>query len=341
MAKKITFADKAKAIEKKYSKRDNDPMSEKQKEHELTMLMHQQEEKRSQMMKNTYEKCYGGMMNKMDYGGLIDKSKQTPYITSKEQKKVDSENQDRAFAGQSNYNNEPASIDPNYGGVNQNPYNQMVDKDLNNPNSVFNKPQNKFDYNSLYNLGNFAGGVYDIYRGLKGPDKVNYDRVNPNLVNYSDSRNMINNELQTGFRGTRDVLKNVNSPGQYLSLITNAAANRDQAISDNTSKSFENEKNTNAQLINQSKYFNAQTQRSEADARQMEKDQASNTLQRGLESVGAASAQIGSDKAYTKSDDQAIKAISSKYPDWEYNKQTGMWKHKSTGEQKATSKFTI
>jgi len=145
----------------------------------------------------------------------------------------------------------------------------MIAEDkLNNPEfwgKGNNQKTNNFNPNSLYNIGNFAGGAYDIYRGLKGGDPVNYERVDPSLVDYQQSRDLTRRDIQTGFRGTRDILKNVNNPGAYLNLISQAAGNRDQTTSDAITRSVEAERNANAGIINQSKYANAATQRAEAD----------------------------------------------------------------------------
>lgn len=190
-----------------------------------------------------------------------------------------------------------------------------------------NQRSNNFNPNNIYNAGNFLGGAYDIYRGAKGGDDVNYERVtpetvNPELVNYETSRNLQRRDIKEGFRNVQQDLRNVNNPAQYLSLLTANAGQRDKTISDAIAKSYENETNTNstikgranefnAQAKNQGKYFNAQTQRAEADARQLEKDQASNTLQAGLASFGEALAGTGRDRQYRISEAESKKFIGS------------------------------
>lgn len=176
------------------------------------------------------------------------------------------------------------------------------------------------NYNNLNAAGNFLGSGYDIYRGLKGPDKVNYDRVNPDLVDYSASRDLVRKDIQTGFANTANNLKGVNSPAQYLNLITQVAANRDQSIADNVTKSKEGEINMNSQIRNQSKYANAQIQKAEADARMQEKDVASNTLSTGLYNAGSAIAQLGNDKKAYVSQSEAKKLIGSSDYSYEYDK---------------------
>lgn len=182
-----------------------------------------------------------------------------------------------------------------------------------------------FDSNRLYNTGNFMAGLYDIYRGSKGGDAVNYERVNPDLVkpelvNYEASRNLQRRDIGEGFRNTQEQLRNINNPAEYRASLIQTAGQRDKLMSDSTAKSFENELNTNATIKgranefnagakNQGKYFNASTQRAEADARQMEKDEASNTLQRGLSQTGEAIAGTGRDRAYRVSQEDAKKYL--------------------------------
>lgn len=171
---------------------------------------------------------------------------------------------------------------------------------------------NNMDYNSLYNVGNFLGAGYDIYRGLKGAAPVNYERINPELVNYSASRDLVRRDLQTGFDSARNAVRGVvNSPAQYLSLVTQLAANRDNQIADTVTRSQEAESNSNAQIRNQAKAANAQTQRLEADARSQERDIASNTLQTGLTNFGNSLANTGRDKQLKISQDEAKQFIGS------------------------------
>lgn len=208
---------------------------------------------------------------------------------------------------------------------------------------------NSFDPNSLYNAGNFMGGLYDIYRGLKGGDPVNYERakietINPDLVNYQPSRDIQRRDIKEGFRADQESLKNVNNPAEYRALMMLRAGVRDKTISDTIARSYENEINANTGLKNQGKYFNAssknqgnqfnaQTQRLEADARQQEKDIASNTLGYGLTQTGEALAGSGRDKRAYISQEESKRFIGSAdfSPVREKGKTVG-YKHKATGK---------
>lgn len=184
----------------------------------------------------------------------------------------------------------------------------------NNPvtNNNENAPRDsKFDPNTLYNAGNFMGGLYDIGRGARGGDEVNYERVSPDLVDYSKSREITRRDIKENFGNTQRELRNINNPGQYLSMLVQSAGQRDKNLADATAKSFEAEKTANTGLKNASKYFNAQVQKQEADARQMEKDVASNTLQAGMADFGEALAGTGRDKAATISQADAKRFIGS------------------------------
>lgn len=172
-----------------------------------------------------------------------------------------------------------------------------------------NKRQRNFDPNDLYGLGNFAGGLYDIGRGLKGGDDVNFERVSPETVDYKTSRDLTRRDIKQGFAGDRDIFKNVNNPAQYLSMITQRAGQRDKTISDAIAKSVENEQNINAQIRNQGKYFNAGVQQQEAIAKQQEKDVAANILGAGIYNTGTALGQTGRDKKSYASQEEAKRLI--------------------------------
>lgn len=393
--KKYTFAKASKFIENKYSKRENDVLSNEQKERELLKLMNTQEEIRQKMISNTYKKAFGGELsngndtinksktlsaypvyqsingvpskgyintdltnfNKLDRSGLnmINPSG----LQTVPQQELDS------MRGTANYyqpyNNPNTNINPT-SVIPQSQFRTTQDKtgktyywkgavpiteseysiaskpkfanggtldEINDINAQYqggqydvlnrgmNNPLN--NYNNLYAAGNFLGAGYDIYRGLKGADKVDYERINPDLVDYTGSRDLVRRDIQTGFANTMDNLKGVNNPAQYLNLVTQVAANRDQTIADAVTKSKEGEINMNSQIKNQSKYANAQIQKAEADARMQEKDIASNTLSTGLYNAGSAITQLGKDKKAYLSQAEAKKLIGTSDYSYEYD----------------------
>jgi hypothetical protein len=223
-----------------------------------------------------------------------------------------------------NYEEEVKAINDQYAGGQYDVANRNSNSGINN-----------IDYNSLYNVGNFLGAGYDIYRGLKGGDKVNYERINPDLVNYQASRNQLTKDINAGYENTRGNIRSVvNNPAQYLNLITQVAANRDQQLGESITKSQEAEANTNAQIRNQAKAANAQTQRMEADTRQQERDIASNTLQNGLSSLGNAIANTGRDKQLKISQQESKKFIGSTdySPIFDKKGNISGYKHKVSGQ---------
>ena len=438
MKKKVSFADKAKYINKKYSKRDNDSLSDEQKERELTDLMNKQEEMRANIMNNAYKKAYGGIMNKYQVGGgmpqnnpkqqqmmeqiaqqlqqgatpqqvvneliksgmdrnqaiqLVQGIVQQIQQQSSQQNQRNPEEQVQQFkyGGNGDFftqttkdkniqlddaglsDNQPSNYYNSYPSPISNPlydtykYPSLKPWNINSKNSLLNtnkslengvrtnyktaefdnsqvttvptkqaQPKsNNFDINSLGNIGSYLGSAYDIYRGMKGGAKVNYDRVNPELVNYSQSRDLMRNDILTGYRDVKNTLKDASGGNSalYLSQINSLSGKRDKDISDNIIKYGEAEKNANAEIKNKAKYFNSDVQMKEADARQMEKDEASNTLRNGLYSFGKQSSQ---DYADNKNDSAFINSIQSKYPDWQYDKRTGLWKHRQSGDLKTT-----
>lgn len=328
--KKYTFAKASKLIENKFSKRDNDKLSDEQKQREINGLMEAQELVRSNMMDNAYKKAYGGSINinpanKGKFNATEERTGETTEelthsnnpLTRK--RAIFAQNASRwnhGYGGIIKYENGGNSdlqqinpITPTLEGYQPN-YPDQLPTTLTVDTSTPEQPKgNNFDYNNLYQTGNFLGSAYDIYRGLKGGAPVNYDRVNPNLVDYSASRDINRRDIKEGFNGTRNDLKNVNNPAQYLNLITQVANNRDKTLADSNTKSIEAQNNTNAGIINQSKYFNASTQAAESNARQQEKDVASNTLASGLYNAGDQFSQTSRDNKMYKSQTEAEKLI--------------------------------
>ena len=167
-------------------------------------------------------------------------------------------------------------------------------------------------YFSLATFGNSLGSIYDIYRGAKGPDEVNFDRIKPELVDYSKARRMAVQEANRGFNATENYVKNATAgnAGAYLANIGAANAARDRMNSNTISQSIENENNMNSQIKNAVNGSNAQIQMQESVARQQEKDIAKNTLATGLYNFGAALNQYGNDMQL-KGNEPVLKALIS------------------------------
>lgn len=391
--RKITFAKASKMIEAKFSKRDNDKLSQNQKELELNKLMNDQEQLRHNMINNVYRKAFGGTMDSTSFGeqkvntggnknsypvyqningvpvkGYVNTTPSafqnidrtgTNVIPLQNAQPV-SQSEFNANLGTGNYLGSYKGT-ANLDAVGTNDYRMTSDKagnkyywkgttpiseseykpkfatggriksydqEVNDINNTYKGTKydplarnvNGIDYNNLYNVGNFIGAGYDIYRGLKKIDPINYERIDPSLVNYEPSRDLIRRDLQSGYNTTVGNIRNVvNNPAQYLSLVTQVAANRDQQLSDAITKSQEAEANANAQIRNQAKYANAQTQRAELDARELAKDNRSNVLSTGLYNAGSAISQLGRDKKAYISQNEAKKLIGTSDYSYEYD----------------------
>ncbi len=191
--------------------------------------------------------------------------------------------------------------------LNTTPIQQSKSFDIKSSNDTGN-----FDYSRAIGTGaNMLGSLYDIGRGIKGGAKVNYDRVTPSTVDYSSSKAEALRSNNQTYKGMTDDIKNVNSPAMAQALKFQASGKKYQSDSDTIAKFDEMQKNTNAGIWNQSKYANAATQRAEADARQAEKDVASNTLQTGLSGLGTSIAGTTRDQGLYVSQEDAKKYIGS------------------------------
>ncbi len=346
------YSAKSVKIKNTYSKRPNDTLSNEQMDKELKDLSTKVEQSRQQkdlelqtknnkILNRAYKKVFGGRMNYMFEGGFPEKG--TSFIRYDENGNPIQANNE--FAGSNSTYIPENTTGPINSDYIEKPFYPTLDGNI--PKEQTGKPgyylsPNKksknysFDPNSLYNIGNFAGSAYDIYRGSKGGDSVNYDRVNPDLVDYSKTRELGAKNILTGYRDTKNALKGVNNPAQYLSLIGQQAGKRNQDIGDLYTKSVEAEQNTNAGIKNNAKQFNAQTQRAEADANQMEKDISSNILGEGLRGVGAAFSGTGRDKSAEKSQNESKKYIGSQEYGPAYNDEgkeiKGYRRNKITGK---------
>lgn len=199
-------------------------------------------------------------------------------------------------------------------GKRYNPFKSYLDKTKN----FLNKQDPNF---ILSEAGNFIGPAYDIYRGLKGGDDVNFDRINPNYVDYQNSRDLVNRNINQAFNNTKESVKSAvgGNSGAYLSNIGNMSYNRDKQIGDYMTQSYENQINVNSQIANQAKGQNAQIQMQESVAKQQEKDIASNTLSTGLYNLGSATNMLGTDLQLKGNEPLIKQLISTQTYNYEYD----------------------
>ena len=138
------------------------------------------------------------------------------------------------------------------------------------------------------------GDAYNIGRGLKGPDPVDFERVKPSFM-YADPKPAItamNNATSTSFNNARNAIRNnATSSGEYLAMMSNLAGSESlkRGLGEAQIKSEYDKMNTNTynSIANQAKSQNAQIQMAESVARQQEQDAARSSISTGLSGLGA------------------------------------------------------
>ena len=134
---------------------------------------------------------------------------------------------------------------------------------------------------ALTNLGN----LYDIYRGLRGGDKVKEHRLASPTLERLDPSRAIQQQREIGNAGNELIRQNSNSIGSYMSNIGANVGRTQRSTADvvnqyaNQNAGIANQETLNRQQVNQ---YNIGQASQEEDLRQREKDISMNTLQHGL-----------------------------------------------------------
>jgi hypothetical protein len=138
------------------------------------------------------------------------------------------------------------------------------------------------------------GDAYNIGRGLKGPDPVDFERVKPSFM-YADPKPAItamNNATSTSFNNARNSINNSGAGrAERLTFLTQTAGQESlkRGLGEAQIKSEYDKMNTNTynSIANQAKSQNAQIQMAESEARQKEQDAARSSISTGLSGLGS------------------------------------------------------
>jgi hypothetical protein len=162
------------------------------------------------------------------------------------------------------------------------------------------------------------GALYDIYRGLRGPDDVNLERVTPNVASYEriDPTTGRRNIQEQGRIGRENVRMAGNrGVGNYMANSANVMGNTQRAIGQyeaqvgaQNAQIGNQEAQARQQALAQANMVNTQLANQEMDLRQQEKDAAQNTLQHGL-------TELSEGMGTTLKDAASIKAFRNLSPD--------------------------
>jgi len=149
-------------------------------------------------------------------------------------------------------------------------------------------------------LAQNMGNAYDIYRGAKGPDDVDFQRINidPQSVDYSAAVRGVRNQADIGRAGLRNAVAGTGSRAGLTSMNIGNIGISGQAGSQ-IANIEQQQENTNKQFYNQAQQtneqVNARIQMMEADARQRELDASRSAVSQGLHGLSTIAGMFGKD----------------------------------------------
>jgi hypothetical protein len=338
---KNTFADISKKINNKYSKRPDDKISKESKERELGNLMKVQE---STGLTNQGNKMWsGGWANRInrlgnqanDFSNYRPSNYAPTAITESPTGFYTTEDRDSNKKAVGNIANtlvdEPTNkeaiqeaIEDERSRVGLQTTSPTINKSSNPPSTPPNAPNGgkplQTSVNPLGYLASNVGPLYDIARGLKGGDPVDFERIKPSFM-YADPKPAItamNNTTSTSFNNARNAIRNnASSSGEYLAMMNNLAGSESlkRGLGTAQIKSEYDKMNTNTynSIANQVKSQNAQIQMNEATARQMETDAARSAVSQGLHNFGQNTLGYGQDRAMNKTQNTMLPLLADGY----------------------------
>jgi hypothetical protein len=172
--------------------------------------------------------------------------------------------------------------------------------------------------NPLGYLSSLAGPAYTMAQGLKGPDPVNFDRMNTKYQ-FADPRGAMaaaSRGVTSAYNAAKNATRTTtSSAGEYLANMGSLASKEgiDRAATIAGIKGQYDMANT--QGLNQSNLmkdqFNAQVQMNESIARQQEQDAARSAVSSGLSNIGQNTMGYMRDKEDNKTQRRIIDLINS------------------------------
>lgn len=359
--KKYSFAKASKMISSKYSKRDNDVLSSEQKQRELKSLENDQEDARFNMMNDAYIKAYGGPLNRTKYkdgsylkpdpnrfGSQSNLDFSKPYLN---QKQFDL-NGDNYQSGPSTYNPyqnqlKPFSIDQNNRFSNlktadeyknydeqtpeSSPMRDAWDQGAGNPYQPSNINYNKLGEAAL----RIAPYAYGAISAANSKTDNNFPLRNPRYFDNRESENLASRDIKEGFKNRQNSVKSSGlGSGQALGVEMASAGIRDKSLSRNRLEFSTEREKYNTGIYNEADAQNAQTKKDTMIANAQDKAGKRNEILTNSVNASNQLTQMKSDSNRTNQDMVAISAISSKYPNWKWDKKSSKWTY---GNQSKTT----
>lgn len=141
-------------------------------------------------------------------------------------------------------------------------------------------------------LANSAGDIYGLVQGLRGPDEITLDRLNPDLINLAREREIARRQAATSQAIQRENVRAVApSSGAALVGMTAGTAAINQNLGDLLSRSAQAEETTNTQILNAAQQANQGIDTQEQLLNLQAQAKAQEAIQAGLSGIGANTAQ--------------------------------------------------
>ena len=145
-------------------------------------------------------------------------------------------------------------------------------------------------------LAGSVGDIYDIYRGSKGGDPVNYERVMPSYLNMEQARVAAMRNADAGMEANRMALRNSGlSKGQMIGATLGSNAMNRGNLANTIGDLYMKQGMHNTGIFNQTQGMNAQIAMRESIARQQEEDAARSSISHGLHGLGSKAMGASSD----------------------------------------------
>ena len=118
------------------------------------------------------------------------------------------------------------------------------------------------------------------------PDKVHYERINPELVDYSAERQGLKTTMNNALSISKRNAGIAGNAGQAMNYLAGTIPGITETYSDAISRSLQTENNTNVQLRNTAAAQNAEISMKEAEANAMERDSVRSIRDKAITDIG-------------------------------------------------------
>ena len=173
-------------------------------------------------------------------------------------------------------------------------YNRIMNADK-AANDLLAQEQHVNNRNAMIGAGsllNSAGDIYGLVQGIRGPEEINLDRLNPDLINLARQREIARRQgASTQAIQRENIRNNATSSGAALSSMVAGTAAIDQNLANILSQSALDEEVRNTGILNAAQQANQQIDTQEQMLNLQAQAKSQEAIQAGLSGIGANAAQ--------------------------------------------------